>query len=221
MPEFQIIHDEEREEQSRGRKAFTFTVDGVPSLLWFPNALDEEGHPGRPADYFVQRTIRRLQEGRSAEAFGDAGPAIAVVGAVQVAQSVSRSPRKARGKVVTKEVPERAEAVTDMRGKPREPRPTYTYELDGKPSDRTYATEKEAAAACAIAAFMTRGKLGRIPDAQAALEEQFPDCVCEVYACPTQHKVCARVDDEDYAVGFEADGTFRFKKVAGEGTESE
>lgn len=213
MPEFKVIHDPEREESSRGRKAFTFTVDGVPSLMWFPNASSVD-HPGRPADYFVQRTIRRLQEGRSTEAFGDSfSPQVLPEGDVAVRGAIGKVPRAGRGKVL--ELPPQEDTpTTDIRGKPRVARPRYTYELDGKTSEESYHTEAEAKAACAIAAFMTRGKLGKVAAAQAALKEQFPDGEeVEVYACAEKHKVCAVVDGEEYAVGFEPDGSFRFKKV--------
>jgi hypothetical protein len=206
VPEFKVVHDEEREATSRGRKAFTFLVDGVPSLMWFPNASSEE-HPGRPADYFAQRTIRRLQEGRSTEAFG--GPTVVNGGERQHALGL----RAGRGKVVEAPQPE-AEAAPDIRGKPRSARPRYKYELDGKSSEETYATEAEAKAACAVAAFMTRGRLGKLSAAQEALAEEYPDAECEVYVCDKRHKVCATVDGEDYVVGFEPDGTFRFKKMS-------
>lgn len=206
MPKFKIIHDAERAEATRGRKAFTFTVDGVPSLMWFPDASSED-HPGRPADYFVQRAIGRLNAGRSTEAFG--GPvAVASAGEVRAAS------QPARGRV--EQLGQPTEATIDIRGKPQSGRPRFTYTLDGKPSEDSYATEAEARAACAVAAFMTRGKLGKIQAAHSALQEEYPGAECAVYVCDKRHKVCATVDGEEYHVGFEPDGTFKFKKLVEE-----
>jgi len=36
MADIKIIHDEQREKSSRGRKAWTLDVDGQPSMLWCP-----------------------------------------------------------------------------------------------------------------------------------------------------------------------------------------
>lgn len=205
----------------------TFLVDGKPSLKWFRECAVE----GLPKDYYVQRCIKRLQSGFSREAFGDA-PTILKDGVpvtVDVGDRVSaeeflvkagfdRSRVKAmlaklpsgKGRGAVEEIPADGQRTTGS-GKVVQARPRFRYVLDGKPSVETFPTEAAARAACAVQAFMTRGKLGTLGLIEAALRAAHPGKSCEVWACAADHEIKASVDGKQVAIGWEPDGSFRFK----------
>lgn len=227
MAEFTVVS--ERFEQ--GRLYYSFLVDGTPSLKWFPECKVE----GLAPTYHVDRCISRLKAGRSREAFGPA-PEVSVGGvplrteddsqetkaleamksagvpeslAKQAVEQLKKLQGKGRGRVYSEEG-KAPEGTTDS-GKPRTARPVWRYSLDGKPSEKTFPTEAAAREACATAAFMTRGKLGRLAEVKAALEAQFPGVECKVWACKGEHCVRAKAGEVEYLIGWEPDGTFRFK----------
>lgn len=173
---------------------YSFLVDGVPSLLW----ANECHVQGLPKTYYIDRVIGRLKEGRSA-AFGAA--------AVKVGDQVFSAPP---GKTVRASVVQKAaagavkfEAAPGGTLKPREPRPSWTYVLDGTESKETFPTEQAAKTACAIKAFMTRGKLGRLDEVRAILTEKHPGKECKVFVCPRRHAVVATVSGVPHAVGID------------------
>lgn len=186
MAEFQVVHDPDRE--NRGIQCYTFLVDGVPSLKWF-HRCHLSGHA---PTFYADRCIGRLKKGLSREAFG--GPAVMLAGA-------SAAPPAGRGKVYQAGTV----AYTSKAGKSVE-RAAWKYDLDGQCCGETYPTEDAAKAACALAAFMSRGKLGRVGEAQAALEAAHPGCSCKVSVCAKKHKVVAEVDGKPVAVAFTAAG---------------
>lgn len=195
MADFQIIHDEARGKTSAGRKVWTFTVDGTPSLYWCPT---------RPA---VERVISRLKMGRSREAFGGA----AVVAGDRVIGTAG--PGSGRGSVTSRAPATPTHTVTmgSGRTKQRDNPSTWHYSLDGTECSESFASEAEARSACAIRAFMTRGKLGRIAEAQSALEARHPGKTCKVYVCPQRHRIVGEVDGKEVHVGFDPDKGVVFK----------
>lgn len=232
MPHIEIIHDKELEARTGNRQAFTFLVDGIPSMRWFPNAESKE-FPNRSADYFVQRCVSRLKDGRSSEAFGNVptvkvGASEVVVDAnddidekkieEQLAQMgldkkaikqvlhVARVQKnKGRGKIVkNKAVPGEVQEIVLGSGKTkkRAARDKFKYVLDGKESVGEFHSEKEARAACSIQAFMSRGKLGKVQELQEFLEKEFPGKKCKAFACAKQHCIRAFVEDKEYQVSW-------------------
>lgn len=145
MAEFKVTKDEGRE--SRGiRQCYTFLCDDEPSMMWFPT------------EHAANRCISRLQQGRSREAFGGESLVRSAAGDVS-----SVDTQQGRGKVVKKDSEVTTEEVTMKSGlkKVRETSGTFSYELDGCECEETFSSEQEARTACAIKAFMTRGKLGK------------------------------------------------------------
>lgn len=219
MSEFTIVRQEFRkgfDEQGNPVVGpyYTFLVDGAPSLFWQP----ECSVPGLPKTYYIDRTINRLKAGRS-EAFGP--PMVAVGGKPVVPASalgLDGKEKKNRARVFKDDTPPVLELVTVHGGgtKPRESRPGYRYELDGVTSAETYPSEAAARAACAVKAFMTRSKLGRLEEAKATFEAANPGLSCTVYACPKEHTIYANVNGVKYSVGFASD-EITFKALPNEG----
>jgi hypothetical protein len=196
MPEIKFIHDEQRATASRGRKGWTFTVDGALSLYW------------APSEHAIRRVASRLLAGRSGEAFGGAG--LITPGAVTV---TSRGhDRPPRGKVLQAgEVTVETVTTKSGREKPREKRPVFVFELDGREPTATFASLAEAKVACATAAFMTRGRLGRFAEAEAAFKDQFGK-VCKVHLLG--RKIVAKDEAGGiWAVGLQEGHAPRFKLV--------
>lgn len=237
--------DDKGAEQTRG--FYSFTVDGVPSMKWYPECRV----PGLPIDYYVRRCVKRLEAGQSAEAFG-ASPVVSLNGkpvalesaapdfadvmtkltvagvpddlaakAIDVLRRGSKAGRGSVREVAPKGVP--LAVVQNGRTKMREAKPTYRYTLDDIECEEDFPTEAAAKRACALRAFMTRHKLGQIPAAQKALETAFPGRACRVWACAKEHGICATVDGERYSIGWELlGGTWtatKFKKVEPDETE--
>jgi hypothetical protein len=216
------------EGRSQTRVFYSFTVDGVPSLHWLPQC----DVPGLPKDYYIQRTLNRLRSGRSKEAFGDApqvavdGVPVAVTSLTEdrfqaiesqlrsagvpdsLVASTLRSLRQAsgqgRGSVYPDPTPAAPTTVVSRGGqtKTREARPLWRYSLDQLESSETFPTEAAARAACALAAFMTRHKLGRLAEVQARLEAEFPGQACKVWVCPKEHAIRATVNGLEYLIAW-------------------
>ena len=207
MPEITVVHDAARAASSGGRKAWTVLVDGAPSLYWCPS------------EHAARRVASRLRAGRSGEAFGGAG----LVLPAGVLATSRGHPAKARGKVVSA-----GEAVVETvttksgRVKPREKRPAFVFELDGKCDERRkFASEQEAKAACACAAFASRGRLGRFAEAEAAFLDAFgKKCKVQVLDLPgsaLHGKVVAKDEGGGlWHVGFRSGGgAVKFVQVVG------
>lgn len=170
MHEFKII---DRGESVHRLKRFTFTVDGHPSLYFSSTKRN------------IERVIDRLKLGRSSEAFGGAGTATFARSPILVKYaSLTGEDKPARGKVIAGgEVTTETVETKSGRTKPREKRPSFLFELDGKVYDGNHTSEAEARGACAIAAFMTRGKLGLKDEARAAFkDERGKDCKIHLVA---------------------------------------
>lgn len=185
MPDIQVVHDLAREKSSEGRKAYTLTIDGQPTMYWCPT------------EYAAKRVAQLLLEGRSGEAFGGAG--IVTPGNVVV---ISRGHDKSgRGKVVSAgDVTTETVITKSGRTKVREKRPGFLYELDGKAHEnKVVATEQEAKTLCAIHAFCTRGKLGRFEEAEKTFRDQYgKGCKVHVINLPgsaLHRKLVAKDDD--------------------------
>ena len=184
--------DEQGVEQTRS--FYSFLVDGVPSLKWLP----ECNVPGLPKTYYIQRTINRLMSGRSSEAFGS-NPTV-----IDGAGRIMAMPHRA-GRGVVRKIEPTVESTTVVRGgrtKTVEPKPTFRFTIDGVESKEEFTTEQIAKTACAVAAFMTRGKLGAIPAALEKLKAEFPGKDCKVWACPKDHEVKASVDGKLVAIAW-------------------
>ena len=142
--------------------SYTFTVNGQESLYWCPN------------EYAVQRVINRLKLGRCGEAFGAAG--VVSAGAdTALALTKGHNKKSGRGKVVAAgEVTTETVTMKSGRVKTREKKPGYLYELDGKAREnKIFTSETEAKAACAVEAFMSRGKLNRFAEAEATFLDKY------------------------------------------------
>lgn len=194
--------DNEGKEHTRG--FYSFTVDGVPCLKWWPECRVE----GMPKDYYAQRCIDRLKAGRSDVLGKGAGVAAGGTGATVMSGGIGQ-----RATIATVEVVKKPGTATVTYDRPR-----FRFILDGKESTETYPTEGLARGAAAIAGFMTRDKLGAIPDTLAILKEQFSGQKCHVWVCPEEHEICATVDGQRYAISWARDsnGKFyaeRFKKI--------
>jgi hypothetical protein len=202
MAEFKVVEDAGRAERSRGRKSWTFTVDGEPSLAWCPTKAAAE------------RIVNRLRLGRSGEAFGGAGVASA---GPQMATALSRGhdkPARAKviqvGEVTTEEVVAKSGKV-----KPRQKRPAFSFELDGKHREEFKTTsEAEAKAACAVEAFMTRGKRRRLAEAEAAFKE-LHGLNCKVQTAPELSGKFVAKDEKGgiWAVKMGVEGAIKFDLV--------
>lgn len=197
MPEFKVYQDAKK--AARGLPSYSFTLDGAESLYWCPT------------EHAANRVIGRLRLGRSGEAFGGAG--VATAGATTAAALTRGHKRPGRGKVV-KAGEVTVETVTTKSGrvKPREKRPGFLFELDGKADESlVVASEAEAKAMCAVAAFKTRGKLGRFAEAEAAFRDKTGKA-CKVHL--VGRKVVAKDEDGGlWAVGLQDGEAPRFKLV--------
>lgn len=158
-PAFEVYQDPAKAkhaETGRAVPSWTFRVDGQESLHF------------APTEAACRRVVGRLQQGRSAEAFGDRVTAVVGDRAVLPVKGGRGHVERAAGEVVV-------ETVTTKSGrtKPRETRPGFVYVLDGGEGVAA-PSEAEARALCAIEAFRTRGKLNpdRWAEAEAAFREQ-------------------------------------------------
>lgn len=196
---------------------WTFTVDGQPSLYYSPN------------EHGIRRVVERLRQGRSREAFGGSGVVVDGAGVVQAvahlpsaigsAGAEAQATKQGRGCVTCEDGPV---AMAATRANPKKVKPrggnarkVFRATVDGKCLGKTFASEAEAKAACAIACFMTRGKLGKLAETAAAFEAQLGR-KATVAVCPERHAVVCR--DEagvEYAFGVEPGGAIRFKAKEG------
>lgn len=189
----EIYQDKEREAKGI-TQCWSFRVDGAESGFWSPNR------------YAIERCISRLKEGRSSEAFGDTVNVMA--NGVKVAEA-KMGASKGRAKV-TCHTPMASTATRKTKSgkeKPAINRPVYRAELDGEHIG-DFPTEKEARAACAIKAFMTRGKAslhGKTVQTEAGKTLQV------TYT----GKGLRAVDKEgnEYAVGYRSDGKHVIKLI--------
>ncbi len=184
----------------RGLPSYSFTIDGAESLYWCRT------------EHAAKRVVDRLQLGRSGEAFGAAG---VVSAGASTAAALTRGHKKpARGKVVRAgEVTVETVTTKSGRTKPREKRPGFLFELDGRADEGlVVASEAEAKKLCAVAAFKTRGKLGRFAEAEAAFKDAYGKA-CKVHL--VGRKVVAKDQDGGlWAVGLQDGEAPRFKCVA-------
>lgn len=205
--EYKIVHDPDRE--GRGVQCLTFTVNGEPSMKWFHKC----GVEGLPEDHYVTRCIDRLKAGRSREVTG--GP---VVGMTSGGDSKLLAEQKGRGRVFPEDT-KPTETETGSGKRVKRSGTVYRYELDGEKSKETYPTEAKAKEALAVKAFMSRGKLGRLEEAQGAFTAFCKENKLgkgEVFVCPERHRVLARdKDGTEYVVGFGRDEV-SFKPLAEE-----
>lgn len=198
----EIKEDAARAEGSRGRKSFTLLIDGQPSLYWCPTRRAAE------------RVKERLERGRSGEAFG--GNGVAATSTEKVTTSAKGHALDGRGKVIC--VGERTvETVVTKSGreKPREKRPAFSFELDGKHHESIVAgSEEQAKALCAVAAFTTRGKLGKFALAEAAFKDQ-TGLDCKVQAAPELGGKVVAKDSKGglWLVGFKDGDSVKFSRV--------
>lgn len=197
MPEITIVHDAKRAETSRGRKAYTLTIDGQPSRYWCPT------------EAAAQRVARRLLLGRSGEAFGlhvVSTDTQRVGGATRGHDKPGRAKVVAMGEVTVEEV-----TLKSGRVKPREKMPGFGFELDGKEPAETFASEQAAKVGAACAAFLTRGKHLRFAEAEAAFRDKY-GLSCKVqYVGPTAQVAAKDEQGNVYAVGIVAGEPIWFK----------
>jgi hypothetical protein len=159
-------------------RRFTFTVDGLPSGMWFPTR------------HAADRCVLRLKLGRSGEAFGGAG--LTAAGASVGYAALDGNDRQARAKVeVGGEVTTETVEAKSGRTKPREKRPGYVVTLDGLAYEGG-TNEQEAKGLAAVQAFLTRGKFGLKEEACEAFKDAFGKC-CRVHHFG--HKLVAKDED--------------------------
>ena len=186
--QYKIVQDQGR--AARGLPSYTFLIDGRPSLAWCAN------------ERAVQRKIDRLRAGRS-DVFG--GPVLMVDG-----KPVARvGGQKIRAKIVPSEGEVTTEMVTTKSGKqkPREKRPGFDYELDGRRYPVKVSSESEARELAAVHGFLTRGKVGRAMDAAKLVGERFGAKGCRVFLCARRHKLMVRDESgAEYVIGVGVDG---------------
>lgn len=191
MANIEVYQDADK--ASRGTQSWTFRVDGQASGLWCPT------------EHAARRVVSRLLAGRSREAFG--GAVIATAGGTVVAM---RS-QPARACVECVETP-----VAEMRklgsgkSKPAVAQSSWRATVDGKEVG-VFGSEPEARAACALRAFMTRGKLGRLKEA----EEAFRQIHGKTGSCHYDGKSVVLVSEsgDRYAVKLAADEPPAFKPL--------
>lgn len=201
---YEIIHDPGRE--ARGIQCLTFTVNGEPSLKWFHPCTIE----GLSRTYYVERCINALKAGLSREAFG--GPVATIRSADGPARQVNLNPG-GRGKVFHEDA-EAAETTTRSGKTVRRGGRRYRYSLGGQPSEESYPTEAAAKEACAVAAFMTRGKLGRLVEVESAFKSEY-DQAC-VASMDSGSVIATAEDGTRYAVRLAAGEVPRFKVIQSE-----
>ena len=193
MPEFTVVKDTEREKSSGGRKVYTFLIDGSPTLRWYPT------------EHAARRAIERLKLGRS-NVFG--GPAI-MMGGVKIGEAKLKGAPPVRAKVFAGEP--KKETVVLGSGKVKERVvETFVAELDGEKIGE-FSSEAEAKCAVACHAWKSGGKLKHLATAKAELESLYPGKKCEIFACPTRHKIVATVDGQDHYVGISPNGEITIK----------
>lgn len=186
-------------------KRFTFTLGGLPSGMWFPTR------------YAADRCLNRLRAGRSAEAFGGAGATNGGVG-IQYA-SLDGSDKPARAKIVRgDEVTVETVTTKSGRTKPREKRPGFVVELDGKAFEGG-TDEAAARGLAAVQAFVTRGKFGLKEEAASSFKDLTgKDCKVHHFG----HKIVLKDQDGGLwwvGINLKAPLTkkYTFKPVAGAG----
>lgn len=215
MIKYEIVqYDFHKEYNDKGTPVsepwYTFLIDGQPTLKWFKECTVE----GLPKTYYVDRCINRLKEGKSKEAFG--GVSLALDGSKVVANGT----KSGRGRVFLDTSPPTYETV---KGKKREKRKGYKYEVDGVESDKDYSTEALAKEACAVHCFLTRNKLGQLKTAEEQLQSSFPEGTCKVWACSETHTIRATVDEQEYSIGWIQSGDTwvveRFKPIPTDNSE--
>ncbi len=177
MAKYNIFKNEDKEKA--GLPCLSFTIDGYETMMWFSpckvNGLNE--------NYYVERCINRLKQGRS-EAFG--GP-----GVVQN-EKLLASGRKVRART--------------FESSPRR----WKYELDGKACEEHYPTESLAKEACAVKEFLTRGKLGRLKEIEESFKTKHGK-ECKAYV--KNNKITIDAADDKYFAAFEATGNIVFIKT--------
>jgi len=178
----------------RAVPSWSFRIDGIESGFWSPTR------------YAVERCISRLKEGRSREAFGDKVDVFS--NGVKVAEART-GPGQGRAKVTQFQpnVQQSTRKMKSGREKPPVNRPMFRAELDGEHIG-DYATEKEARAACAFKAFMTRGK-AKLHDQQVETAQG------KRLTVKYTGKGLRAVDNDgnEYAVGFRSDGRHVIKPI--------
>lgn len=175
---------------------YTFLVSDDDGKTWLPSMkwYRECNVPGLPKTYYVERCINRLKAGRSSEAFG--GHQVVTEGGHVV--GISKAAKQGRATVKAASGPTEVKIVG---GKPREARRGFVGVVDGT-SLGEFPTEAAAKSACAIHAFMTRNKLGRIHHAMERLQAEFHGKECKVFACCERHEIVATVDGAEYSIGW-------------------
>lgn len=199
MPDIKIYQDEQKAKQAdQGVPSWTFSVDGQASGYWCTS------------EYVVKRVVGRLNQGKSREAFG--GGLVAQHNPATSQLQISQNTSSGRGKVFQQEGKPQQQTVTLKGGqKLREVPQPWQYELDGVVSEQTYKSEREARVACAWHAFMTRGKLGRLKEAEEAFEQQHG---CKATVTYDGKSVLATKDDgTQHAVGITVGQPIRFKQL--------
>lgn len=195
----EIYEDESRKEtvERTGRpiQTWSFRVDGVESGFWSFRRYD------------VERCISRLREGRSSEAFGDVVDVLS--NGIKVAEART-GPKQGRAKVskFTPQVQASTRKMKSGRDKPTVVRDMFRAEVDGEYIG-DYKTEKEARAACAFRAFLTRGK--------AKLNGQVVETAQGKQLTVIYNGKGLRATDKDgneYAVGFRKDGQHIIKATS-------
>lgn len=195
MPEYKTHKCPERE--ARGRPCVSFTIDGAPTLMWWPICKEES----LGWDYFARRAIKRLQAGREDSLGGMVKPVRAGF------QATAEDAPRGRVFSVTTGTP-----TVNARGKTREAPARWKYALDGVESEKDYPTESAAREACACAGFLSRGKLGRLDAIRAAIGEG-----ATVGVCPERHRIVARdAAGVEYAVALDGEGVRVKAKAATE-----
>lgn len=197
MTNITVVHDNYRDTSSNGHKSWTILINDAPTLYWCPT------------HFAAQRVATRLRQGRSGEAFGGAG----IVQPIGVTATTRGHSSTGRGKVVSagESTIETIETKSG-RTKPKEKRPAWIFELDGKANESMkFASEQEARSYCAAAAFVTRGILGRFNEAEKAFEDNFgKKCKVQVLDLPgsaLHGKIVAKdADGGLWHVGFRASG---------------
>lgn len=187
--EYKVVKDESKvgkvDKNGAPLECYTFTINGMPSMKWFKPCMVE----GLPEDYYVQRCIGRLRNGRSREAFG--GPIVTAGVDGNVFVSATQPPRGFVSRCAH--------------------RKRWVYTLDGSEASETFPTEAMAREACAIAAFMTRGKLGRLAEAAEAFRAEH-NKACDIRV--EGHGIVAHSEcGARFAVSLTAGNAPRFKRM--------
>lgn len=160
---------------------WTFSVDGQNSGMWCPN------------EHAARRIVNRLLQGKSREAFGGAV-------AVSAGAGVSAQNQGGRGKVYQSEekIEPKIRKLGSGKEKTASTKTVWVAEVDGKEVGK-YENERDARVACAVKAFMSRGKLGRLKEAEEKFKELHGKAATVTYDGKTVKAVTK--SGEEYAVG--------------------